>query len=185
MKYTFTFQYTNTQTRRAVVCVEADNFLEASDLANAAKDARLEYALVSDVTSPIQFSFTGQGESSDKGFRKVTYIGNPNAELRDRATISGKPPELLEGPAPAPVKENGQHADYWVLPEAQRKDGFVRPIRRTYVHGKCGVATTMSTPLAETYAKNPNYYGSTFCCGCSQHYPVDQFVWNDGSVVGS
>lgn len=44
----------------------------------------------------------------------------------------------------------------------------------------CDTVTTMSTPLAETYARNPKFYGATFCCGCAKHLPVGehgQFVW--------
>lgn len=50
----------------------------------------------------------------------------------------------------------------------------------------CGAKTTMAVPLAETYARNPKFYGSTYCCGCSMHRPVAEFVW-DGTdeLVGS
>lgn len=45
----------------------------------------------------------------------------------------------------------------------------------------CGAVTTMSRPLAETYARDPNFYGSTFCVRCRTHYPVGasgEFVWD-------
>lgn len=50
----------------------------------------------------------------------------------------------------------------------------------------CGTVTTMALPLAETYARDPKFYGGTFCSGCSTHFPVTEFVW-DGTdeVVGS
>lgn len=41
----------------------------------------------------------------------------------------------------------------------------------------CEQTTTMALPLAETYARQPNFYGGTFCCGCNTHFPVSQFVW--------
>jgi hypothetical protein len=41
----------------------------------------------------------------------------------------------------------------------------------------CGTMTTMGQSLAETYARDPKFYGGTFCCGCSKHLPVDEFVW--------
>lgn len=85
---------------------------------------------------------------------------------------------------PATGMQNG----YVVLSEAERAKGFVRPVRRTYVHEKCGVATTMGQSLAETYARDPYFYSGTFCCGCSTHFPVGEdgeFVWNDGSKVGT
>lgn len=75
---------------------------------------------------------------------------------------------------------------YLVLPEAERAKGFVRPVRRQYIHTTCGVATRMNLALAETWARRPSFYGATWCCGCSMHLPVDQFVW-DGTdeILGS
>lgn len=81
------------------------------------------------------------------------------------------------------LKPNGQQEGYVVLSADERAKGFVRPVRRSYVHQKCGVVTTMSQSLAETYARNPYFYSGTFCCGCGAHFPVGEdgeFVW-DGS----
>lgn len=52
--------------------------------------------------------------------------------------------------------------------------------------GGCGTLTTMGNVLSETYARDPKFYGATFCCGCNKHLPVDEFVW-DGTneKVGS
>ena len=46
----------------------------------------------------------------------------------------------------------------------------------------CGTVTTMGLSLAETYARDPSFYGATFCCECRAHLPVGEFVWiaNDG-----
>lgn len=82
-------------------------------------------------------------------------------------------------------KEDGQNEVYLVLSDDELAKGFVRPVRQTYVHTKCGTATTMGHKLAETYARDPGFYGATFCVGCSAHLPVAEFTWNDGSVVGS
>lgn len=50
----------------------------------------------------------------------------------------------------------------------------------------CGTTTNMALPLCETYARDPHFYGSTYCCGCRMHLPVAEFVWEeDGQVVGS
>lgn len=50
----------------------------------------------------------------------------------------------------------------------------------------CGVTTTMPMACAETYAKNPKYYGSTFCCGCGEYFAVREFVWSGSTErVGS
>lgn len=83
-------------------------------------------------------------------------------------------------------KETGQNQSYLILSEEERTKGFVRPVRQTYVHTQCGTATTMGLPLAETYARDPKFYGATYCCGCHQHFPVGEFTW-DGTdeIVGS
>jgi hypothetical protein len=49
----------------------------------------------------------------------------------------------------------------------------------------CGTWTTMSKALSETYARDPKFYGATYCVGCLKHFPVGEFVWADGEVVGS
>jgi hypothetical protein len=89
-------------------------------------------------------------------------------------------PELHE------AKDNGQNKAYLVLSEDEITKGFVRQVRTTYIHKKCGVATTMSQKIAETYARDPKFYGSTFCVGCGTHLPVAEFLW-DGTdqEVGS
>jgi len=42
----------------------------------------------------------------------------------------------------------------------------------------CGVKTTMGLSIAETYARDPDFYGGTFCCGCKKHLPLNEFVWD-------
>lgn len=82
----------------------------------------------------------------------------------------------------------GMQASYLVLSESERARGFVRPLRYTYIHERCGVATTMGAAIAETYARNPGFYGGTYCVNCRAHFPVGedgQFVWEDGSKVGT
>lgn len=53
----------------------------------------------------------------------------------------------------------------------------------------CGGVTTMGQSLAETYARDPGFYGGTFCATCGDHFPVGEageFVWvPDGSRVGT
>lgn len=79
-----------------------------------------------------------------------------------------------------------QNEVYLVLSDEERAKGFVRPLRRSYEHPVCGTVTTMGQSIAETYARNPTFYGSTYCTGCMKHLPVSEFVWiDDGTVVGS
>lgn len=149
-------------------------------------------------------------------------------------TTDPKHPALGHGVDTKPVP---QHETYLVLSDEERAKGFVRPVRRSYVHvgipgpkfplqdltaeqkelwkddadpyvkfepypagykgsatgrlwtqkdldrvGKgCGTLTTMGRAIAETYARNPHFYGSTYCCGCHMHRPVGadgEFVWD-------
>ena len=78
----------------------------------------------------------------------------------------------------------GQQREYYVLPVHERLKGYVRPLRRTYLHVKCGTTTTMGNAIAATYARNPTFYSGTFCCACRDHFPVGpdgEFIWDDGS----
>ncbi len=103
--------------------------------------------------------------------------------------LSGRSHELLEREPDTTLKDNGQQREYVVLTDAERKKGFVRPVRRSYVHEKCETITTMSQDLAETYARDPGFYSGTFCAECKAHFPVGaagEFVWGDsGEKVGT
>jgi hypothetical protein len=126
----------------------------------------------------------------------------------------GKPPALCttNGKPVAEVRAGqtnatGQHDGYIVLCPDERAKGFVRPYRDAYKHvgraepvtddvgipphtvrrtGGCGAVTTMGRSLSETYARDPKFYGATFCVTCNKHLPVGEFVWTaDGQTVGS
>ncbi len=53
-----------------------------------------------------------------------------------RATTDGQPPRpgFEDASAPAPTDATGQHGAYWILSGEERAKGFVRPVRRQYVH---------------------------------------------------
>ena len=129
-------------------------------------------------------------------------VNKDQAKLRARVLTDGSPvtdDHREINPA------TGQQKGYVVLTAEERAKGFVRPVRFTYVHigkppegekitypyvktfpGGCGTRTTMSLSIAETYARDPGFYGGTFCCSCVKHFDLDQFVWEGtGEVVGS
>ena len=97
----------------------------------------------------------------------------PPVDRSKRCMLSGKP----ETPDHRELKPNGMQKDYVVLCPDERAKGFVRPVRRTYLHKTCGTTTTMGLALAETYARDPGFYSGTFCATCRTHFPLDQFVW--------
>lgn len=120
--------------------------------------------------------------------------------------------ELTDGsPVPADYSHtqdrgDGQQKGYVVLTAEERAKGFVRPMRDSYIHvgvggaeidpsdpsksglkgNGCGALTRMGLALAETYARDPEFYSGTFCVGCRKHFPLSEFVWDgDGQAVGS
>src|SRR5258706_3956973 len=90
-------------------------------------------------------------------------------------------PRLSHGADTTPAPQ----ADvYLVLSEDERAKGFVRPVRGSYRHRdpECDTVTFMNRALAETYARQPSFYGATYCAGCTMHRPVGEhgeFTWMD------
>ena len=67
------------------------------------------------------------------------------------------------------------------IPEENKNSPIIgRFIKESDLKKGCGIITTMGLELAETYARDPKFYGATFCCGCKTHLPVGkdgEFVW--------
>lgn len=98
---------------------------------------------------------------------------NSNTTLTDGSPVTPDHREI----DPATGQQNG----YVVLSAEERAKGFVRPVRQSYVHLKCGAVTRMGLALAETYAREPGFYNGTFCVACRAHFPVGadgEFVWD-------
>lgn len=100
-------------------------------------------------------------------------------------TVDPGDPRLSHGVDDEPVRQ----ADvYLVIPPEELAKGFVRPVRTSYLHTVCGAVTTMGQAIAETYARNPHFYGATYCATCKKHRPVGwdgEFDWMDGTRVGT
>jgi hypothetical protein len=106
---------------------------------------------------------------------KAASAGRTNTTLTDGSPVTQDHTEL---------RHDGQQKGYVVLSAEERAKGFVRPVRRSYVHDKCGGVTTMGLALAETYAREPAFYSGTFCAVCRTHFPVGadgEFAW-DGTT---
>jgi hypothetical protein len=96
--------------------------------------------------------------------------------MSDHLTTDPNDPELGHGADTKPVPQNKK---YLVLSEEERAKGFIRPVRTTYWHKKCRTTTMMSRAIAETYARNPKFYGATYCCACQMHIVLSEFLWVD------
>lgn len=99
------------------------------------------------------------------------------------------------GPAhplrPLTDEERVAHADagyvaFETYPDGEHVSGrYWTQARLDAVDGGCGATTTMALPIAETYARQPHFYGSTYCVGCRMHRPVGrdgEFVWGGTTV---
>jgi len=107
----------------------------------------------------------------------------PPVDRSQTTTTNGKPLDQ----SPETDDRNGQHSNYVILTDEERAKGFVRPVRDAYKHLECGAITTMGRAIAETYARDPKFYGATYCVKCKGHFPVGEdgeFVWyeDDGSI---
>lgn len=103
--------------------------------------------------------------------------------MADHLTTDPTDPRLTHGTDSKPIR---QASVYLVLSEEERAKGFVRPYRDTYRHATCDSVTTMGVALSETYARDPKFYGATYCVRCQMHRPVGEFVWTaDDQTVGS
>lgn len=100
----------------------------------------------------------------------------------------GKRPKYPLAPLTAEQKElygEEGYAAYEAYPESERP-ACGRFWTAAELKGGCGTVTEMGLALCETYARDPGFYGATYCCGCSKHLPVEEFVWvEDGQRVGS
>ena len=84
---------------------------------------------------------------------------------------------------------SGMQKGYIVLTDEERAKGFIRSVRNSYIHLKCGTVTRMGQRIAETYARDPYFYSGTYCATCCAHFPVGedgQFDWeNTDEKVGT
>lgn len=121
-------------------------------------------------------------EERDKGFVRPVrdaYVHTgpiwekPKYELRD-LTEEEKKRHYNEQYAKFEEYPEGEPAlgRYWTKDQLERQP--------------CDTVTTMSRGLAETYARDPKFYGSTYCLSCSMHLPVSEFKWHGtDEIVGS
>jgi len=89
-------------------------------------------------------------------------------------TTDPNDPNLGHGFDEKPVSQN---KIYLVMTQEEIDKGYVKPFRKSYKHLSCGCITTMNDAIAATYARDPYFYGSTYCCSCQKHRPLIEFVW--------
>lgn len=77
------------------------------------------------------------------------------------------------------IEPSGMQRCYLILSEEERGKGFVRPVRNYYIHFKCGTVTRMGDALSETYARDPEFYGGTYCVRCKTHFDLKSLNCGD------
>lgn len=121
-------------------------------------------------------------EERAKGF--VRPVRRSYVHIGQRAC--GKPKKLEGRPGDYVCSDDPGHAGEctsW-MPAPMTDVGVRRLVERSLLGG-CDGLTTMAQAIAETYARDPGFYGATYCCTCMKHLPVSEFRWEDGSEVGS
>lgn len=118
--------------------------------------------------------------------------GRSQPEHAHRKPLPCEPRVQLTDGSPVPADRShtkidpktGMQRGYIVMTPEERAKGFTKPVRRSYLHAKCGTITTMGIALAETYARNNRFYSGTMCVTCHAHFPLNEFTWEpDGEPM--
>jgi hypothetical protein len=144
-----------------------------------------------------------QRQQKAMSFFKLFGLDQNVEELREELSI----PEGIFGgsrvmittdpthPGLRQLQPNRQRVAYLVLPDEEIQLGLIRPLRLSYQHVVCGRVTRIGLTIAQTFARQPSFYTSTFCAACKGHFPLTvhddsgaipefQFFWEDSSPVG-
>lgn len=138
-----------------------------------------DLAVVDPVTGMQKAYLALSAEERSKGFVRP---------YRTAYTHVGKRPKYPLRPLTDEEKERHATAFYKPVayeeyPESETLEGHYWTLEA--LQGGCGTLTVMARALAETYARDPKFYGGTYCAGCGRHFPVSEFAWVDGEPVGS
>lgn len=115
--------------------------------------------------------------------------------VRDRYKHVGRPGPRFPGVRLLTDEEKARYPDagyvrFEPYPESERPTTgkFWTQAELDRIGKGCGAVTRMAAKIAETYAREPTFYGATFCVGCGTHLPVGEdgeFVWDDDTRVGT
>ena len=149
-------------------------------------DPRLTHGADSEKVPQAAVYLVLSEEERKKGFVRPVrgayrHVGRPGPtfplrDLTDEEKASwnhGDANDYVKFETYPPEHKNGARGKFWT--QAQLDE----------IGKGCGHVTTMARELAETYARQPAFYGATYCAECSMHLPVHEFVWleMDGTEV--
>lgn len=105
----------------------------------------------------------------------------PPVDRSQRILSNGQP--VPEDNSHRNIRQDGQQEGYIILTAEERHKGYVRPVRQYYrhvgtpEHPGCNQTTKMALSIAETFARDPDFYQGGFCCSCRKHFPNEELVW--------
>lgn len=113
-------------------------------------------------------------EERSKGFVRPVRMSYVHVGVLPTYPLRDLTPEEVARHGPG--YEGGKFEEY---PESERPM-VGRAWKASQLRGGCNGVTTMSQDIAETYARDPQFYRGTFCVHCCEHFPVGaqgEFVW--------
>ncbi len=121
------------------------------------------------------------GQPSVEPLGGLCHLCMMEERRKKHATTTSDPADPRVRRGPPDEKPRPQNEAYLVLSDEERTKGWVKPYRDSYRHTTCKInpfgVTTMGRKLSETYARDPWFYGSTYCSHCSMHRPLGEFTW--------
>jgi hypothetical protein len=120
---------------------------------------------------PVRTTYVHKGRLFDKG---IEMLEEPYVSDHNGKTYVAIAAVLLNEDG---SRKGGAYLTQEELDQHRKTGGYV---------GGCGVETVMGLKLAQTWARDINFYGATYCCGCNKHIGVHEFLWSDdGEMLGS
>ena len=101
-------------------------------------------------------------------------------DWHDSSNLYGDGAKTICGGAVGHDGEHGHAGDQKVFVATAAE---IERLRRTGRYKGCGAVTWMGNALAETYARQPDFYSGTFCATCRKHFHLDEFEWEDGEPM--
>ena len=151
-----------------------------AELTSDRNDPRLTHGVDSEPTTQAEVYLVLSEEERAKGFVRPVRDTYRHVGIRPSHPTRDLMPEELERYAGV------GYVAYEVYPNDAGRGPLGRFWTKAQLTSGCGSVTTMGEAPSETYARDPKFYGGTFCVACSMHRPVAEFVWDaDGQVVGS
>lgn len=145
--------------------------------------------VVGEAVAPGQANTADRGDGQQKGYVVLTDAERAKGFVRPvRRSYRhvGERPKHPTRDLTAEERERHKDVGYVAYEEypagSQERVGSVvgRFWTAAQLASGCGSVTTMGQKIAETYARDPSFYGATFCCHCGTHPPVGshgEFVW--------